>query len=509
MKDGGFEMQNSNLYADVAIIGGGITGIAIARELSKYKLSIVLVERGGELAVGASKATLGHIYTGLNMVGSMILKSVVLPKGTPFTVEALHDSNALVNKWTDKGFYEWPKLLDDLDVRYKYSHLLVVAENKNQIEDLEKYVLLGKSAGGVYGNFKKLKRKEIFEIEPNLNKNIQTALYAEKQIIDIFPPELVLSLAENAVENGVRILLNTEAIKIIKEQNFQFLKTSKNIIKTKYIINAAGGWADKVSDLAGERNWGLKYNKTQIIILDRKLNSMLNGTVRWPNKPGEINLVQRRSDNILIECGTYDSTNNPSDTGNTREGIQKGIKIAQTLLPVISEKDIISTFTGVRVFNTRNPGDHIIEFSEDNDRFLNVLIRLPGIIGALPMSRHVVSMLENKGLKLVPKENFVKKRKAIPRIGELSLSECNDLVKENWKYGKFICKCEKVTQGEIEEAIKRGACTIDGVKFRTRASMGKCQGNFCGFKIAEIIAEKLKIKMEKVTKNGIRSTICK
>jgi glycerol-3-phosphate dehydrogenase len=176
-------MEGKTLETEVTIIGGGFTGVTIARELSKYKVDVVLVERGGELAAGASKATLGHIYTGLNMVGSMILKSVVLPPGTPLTVEALHDSKALISQWSEQGFDEWRHVLDELDVKHRDSHLLIVAKDDSQIEDLKKYITLGQSAGGVYGDFRQIDREEIFELEPNISRDIVTALYATKQVI--------------------------------------------------------------------------------------------------------------------------------------------------------------------------------------------------------------------------------------------------------------------------------------------------------------------------------------
>ncbi|BBO72663.1 FAD/NAD(P)-binding oxidoreductase [Desulfosarcina widdelii] len=498
-------MEGNVLEADVAIIGGGITGVTIARELSKYKLGVVLVERGGELCAGASKATLGHIYTGLNMVGSMILKSVVLPPGTPLTVEALHDSKALLSQWTEEGFYDWRQTWDDLDIKFKYSPLLVVAKDDDQIEDLKKYVMLGESAGGIYGDFKQLDREEIFKYEPNLNKDIKTALYAEKHIVDIFPPDLVLAIAENAVMNGCKILLNTEVVGITKQKNSQTVKTNNGSIKTRFVINAAGGWADRVSDMGGTRNWGLKYNKTQIIILDRRLNGLLNGTVRWPNRPGQIHLVQRRSDNILVECGTYDPTDDPGNTGNSREGILSGLKIAKTLLPDISEKDVISAFTGVRVFNTRYPADHLVEFLPDNALLLNVIIRLPGIIGALPMARYVTAMLEKAGLELKENDQFNPRRKRIPCIREANIEERSKYLAVRPEYGRIVCRCESVSEGEIMDSVSRGAQTLDGVKFRTRASMGRCQGNFCGAKIASILAKELKQPIEDITKKGTSS----
>ncbi|MGP1684038.1 MAG: NAD(P)/FAD-dependent oxidoreductase, partial [Giesbergeria sp.] len=354
-------------------------------------------------------------------------------------------------------------------------------------------------------DFRQIDREEIFKLEPNISRDIVTALYATKQVIDVFPPELVMAVAENAVQNGIKILLNTEIVGITQHQLYQTVQTSNGSIKTRFVINAAGGWAHKVADMGGSRDWGLKFNKTQFMILDRRLNGLLNGTVRWPNKPGQIHLVQARAENILVECGNYDDADDPGETGTMREGMLKGLEIGKSLLPAISEDDVIAAFTGVRAFNTRTPGDHIVEFPPDNPRFLNVIIRLPGIIGALPMARYAVSMLAKAGLELERNEHFNPRRKGIQRIRGANIEERNKLAAERPEYGHVICRCEEVTEGEILDAVHRGAQTIDGVKFRTRACMGRCQGNFCSARIASIVAKQLKQPIEEMTKKGTDS----
>ena len=493
--------------ADVVIIGAGITGTAIARELSRYDVEVVLVERGGEVAYGASKATLGQIYTGLNMVGSMVLKSVVLPPGTPLTASSLHDPTKMMTKWCDEGFKDWDQgAFDELDVRHRYSPLLVLAKDEDQIKGIETYVRLGESVGGIYADFSRLDRKAILALEPNVNPEVVTGLYADNHIIDIFPQELVIALAENAAQNGVKHRFNSEVSGILQKSERLVVQTRSGPIETEFVVNAAGGWADRIADMAGGRDWELQYNKTPIIILDRRLKGLINGTVRWPNKPGEIQLVQAREDNIVIDCGYYETTHGgPADTGSVAETARQSMAMAKTLVPAISEDDIISSFNGVRVFNTKDPGDHIVQFSPGNPKFLNVVIRLPGIIGALPMSRHVVGMLAEAGLELTTKTDFNPYRKAIPKFRSLSNEERNRLVAKDPRYGRVICRCETVTEGEVVEAIRRGATTLDGVKFRTRASMGRCQGNFCGPKIADILARELGRPLQAITKKGENS----
>ena len=499
-------MNQPILEADIVIMGGGVTGTAIARELSRYRLRTVLVERGGELSAGQTKVSLGNIYTGLNLVVSMILKSVLLPPGTPLT--ELYHPHTLHTKWCEEGFKEWESVLGELDIKHRHVPLTIAAKDEDQIKNLEKIRDLGRQLGGLYADFEQIGREKILVREPNVNSEVVTALYAERHVIDIFPPEVAVALAENAVENGCKILLNAEVIGISQSGPDQIVQTVRGPIKTNFIINAACGWGDKICDMAGGgRDWGLQYRKTVMIILDTRCRGFVNGMVRWPNVPGRLDLVQRREDNILIECGTYDPTDRPDDTYTIREDVVKSMTVAKTLIPSISEKDIINTFTGVRVFNTRDVEDHIVEFLPTNKRFLNVIIRLPGIIGALPMARHVAGRLEEAGCRLFKKDDFRPYRKAIPRFRDLSDEMRNRLIGNDPRNGHVVCRCETVTEGEIVEAIRRGATTEEGVRMRTRAGMGRCKGGFCGPRVVKILARELKIPVTEVKKRSLDSRL--
>jgi glycerol-3-phosphate dehydrogenase len=499
-------MDQPILEAEVVIIGGGVTGAAIARELSRYQSGTVLVEKGGELCAGQTKGSLGNIYTGLNLVGSMILKSVLLPPGTPLT--ELYHPHTLHTKWCEEGFREWESVLNELDIKHRYVPLTIIAKDENQIKNLKKIRDLGWQLGGMYADFEQIDREEILTREPNVNPEVMTALFASRHVIDIFPPEVAIALAENAVENGCKVLLNTEVIGISQSGLHQIVQTSRGSIKTNFIVNAACGWGDKISDMAGGgRDWGLQYRKTVMIILDTRCKGLVNGMVRWPNVPGRLDLVQRREDNILIECGTYDPTDRPDDTYTIREDVIKSMEMAKTIIPSISEKDIINTFTGVRVFNTRDVEDHIVEFHPANKKFLNVMIRLPGIIGALPMARHVAGMLQEAGCKLVIKDDFKPYRKAIPKFRDLNDEMRNSLIEKNSLYGHLVCRCETVTEGQIVEAIRRGGSTEEGIRMRTRAGMGRCKGGFCGPRVVKILARELNIPVTEVKKRSLDSPL--
>jgi glycerol-3-phosphate dehydrogenase len=405
-------------------------------------------------------------------------------------------------KWSEEGFSKaWPQWFEELDIKHKYLPVLVVAKDDKQMESLEKIWELGQEIGGVYADIKRVSKDEILELEPHVTPDVIAGLYADGHAIDIFPPELAIAAAENAVQNGVKIMLDTEVTGVVNHGDSQDIQTSNGSIQTKFVVNAAGKYAATVSDMAGPRDWDLQFMKTQLMILDRRAKGLVNTVLNFPATPGVIETVMPRDETVMVQCGTYDKTEDPEDVGTYKEGFSKGMSIAKAMIPEISEKDIIRSFMGIRAFNTRDLEDHIIEFSESNPNFLNVVIRLPGFIGAPPMAKHVVHMLEDAGLVLNKKNNFNPYRKAIPRMRDFSPEEQNEIIKKDANYGKIICNCEKVTEGEIIEAIKRGAKTKDGIKMRTRSGMGRCQGNFCAPHIMSIIARELNIPVHKVKKN--------
>jgi glycerol-3-phosphate dehydrogenase len=492
--------MEKQLEADVVIIGGGMTGAAIARELSRYKLDTVLVERGGELCAGQSKATLGMIYTGLVMLQSMIIKTVISPGLPPY------EPHTMKMRWSEEGYAKgWPQWLKELDIKHRYLPVLVVARDEEQLKNLNILGELGKSIGGVYADIRRVNREEILAIEPNVNPHVISGLYAEGHAMDIFPPEATIALAENAVQNGVRIMLDAGVTGVVRHGGYQIVETVKGPIKTNFVVNAAGKYADKVADMGGARDWGLQFRKSQLMMLDRRTKGLVNTVLNFPAAPAVVECIIPRDDNIMVLCGTYDPTENPEDTGTSREGFKRGMAIAKSMVPGISEEDIIRSFVGVRTFNTRDLEDHIVEFSSTNPRFLNVVIRLPGFIGAPPMSRHVVTMLAEAGLELISKPDFNPYRKAIPRFHDLSDDERRELIAQNPQYGHVVCRCETVTEGEIVEAIRRGARTEEGVKMRTRAGMGRCQSGFCGPRVIGILARELNIPVTRVTKRSADS----
>jgi glycerol-3-phosphate dehydrogenase len=283
------------------------------------------------------------------------------------------------------------------------------------------------------------------------------------------------------------------------------VETARGPIKTEYVVNAAGAFADEVARMAGVCDFGLNFLNGQTEILDKHCRGMVNNSLGPPPEPGgggKISLLM--SGNISLGFVAYTPAQDREDTAKRREWTQKSISRARELVPGISERDVIKSFTGMRVFNTRDPEDHIIEATRNNPHFINAVIRLPSLAASPMIGAYVVELLGNNGLVLVKKTDHVPGHQGIPKVSELPDKERQRLIAEDARYGHIICRCEEISEGEIVEAIRRGARTVDGVKFRTRAGMGRCQGGFCGPRVVEILARELDIPMTEITKgNGL------
>lgn len=496
--------MKKNKEADILIIGGGIAGTAIARELSKYNLKTILVEKGYALANGQTKLSTASIYTGLVMIGSLIAKSVLLKPGEP-----LYNPDGFKMTWCEMGFKEWPKIFEELDVKYFRLPTLVFARNEEELEGLDYYEKVAHQMGDEYENcYRRVDRDEIFELESNLTKNAIRGLYDDNHLIDAFPPELVIALAENATQNGVEILLDAEVTKMTKNNAHQIVETKQGNIKTNFIINCAGGYADKIAQMGGGCDFKFNLKTSTVMIFDRNKRNLINSMVRTPCKPGFLGFLKPNAHgNLMGTYGNYGTVDHPEDTEIIIEQGIKGADGITGLVPSITRKDVINLWRGVRAFSNKEPDDYLVEFSPFNKKMINIVLRAPGIAGSLGLSRHIIKMLSEAGLKLEKKNNFNPQRKAIPRFRDLSNEERNRLIRQDPRYGHVICRCETVTEGEIVEAIKRGAISEQGIKFRTRAGMGRCKRGFCGPRVIEILARELNIPVTEVVKRSYNSVL--
>ncbi len=469
---------------DVVIIGAGIIGCATARELSKFELNITVVDKKSDVSEGTSKANSGLIHSGHDCL--------------PGTLKA---------ELNVKGNAMYEQLCEDLEIPFRRNGALVLCFNEEQHDKIEE--LYKKALANNVPDVSIIFKEEILKLEPSVKDNVYSALYAKSAGV-ISPYEATIALAENSVVNGVEFKMNTEVIDIINIDGGFHIVTNNGTIDTKYVINAAGIKSDEINNIISGKKYELFARKGEYILFDRSAKRLVERTLfQLPTKLGKGILVTPTvHDNVFIGPSSND-IENKDDLSTNGEVMESVFESANKVVNGISRREIITSFSGLRANFKNDYYDFIIEELEDNKGFINAVgINSPGL-SAAPAIAEKISKMVVDGINPLEKTNFVPKRKRITVFSELSIEEQNKLIAENDSYGKIICRCETVTEGEILDSIRRplGATTLDGVKRRTRSSMGRCQGGFCTSRILEILAREKEIDITEVTKFGGESRI--
>ncbi|MEI0526169.1 NAD(P)/FAD-dependent oxidoreductase [Brachyspira murdochii] len=468
---------------DILIIGAGVSGTSSARELSRYKASICVVERGEDVCSGTSKSNSGIVHAGFDAANGSLMAKL----------------NVLGNKMM-------PKIAEDLDVPFKQNGSLVVCTNEEDIPNLKAIYERG-IKNGVEG-LQILNREEVHKKEPNLNDNVCAALYAPTGgIVDPFI--LNIAYAENAYANGAEFKFNTEVINIKKLDDGTFeAETNNGPIKAKYIVNAAGVYADKFHNMMSKNKIHITPRRGDYILLDKEVDNLVTSTIfALPTKLGKGILVTPTAHGNIMLGPTAIDIEDKEGLNTTAEGLAQIIEKSKLTVKNIPYNKVITSFCGLRPHEDNH--EFIIKELEDCEGFFDCAgIESPGLVSSPAIGVMVADIVSNKG-NFEKKENFIEKRKGITHFNKLSNEEKNKLIKENPLYGHIICRCEKVTEGEIVEAIKSpiGAKSLDGVKRRVRAGLGRCQGGFCSPKIIEILARELNVSPITITKCGKGSEI--
>lgn len=473
---------------DVAIIGAGIVGASIARELSKYKLNVCMIEKADDVSCGTSKANSGIVHAGYDPVpGSLMAKLNV------------------------QGTAMYPKLSEELHFDFKQIGSLVVGFSEEDMKHVEKLYNRGLE-NGVPG-MKIIGQEELRELEPNISEEAVGALLANSAGI-ISPYQATWAIAENAVMNGVKLFTETEVHGITapeKDGDLWKLQTGKTEITAKCVVNAAGLFADKISAMAGARKFEIKPRRGEYFLLDNKCQSLANHTLfQTPDALGKGILVTQTADGNILVGPTAGDGNSKVDTATTKDGQDIVLVKGEKTIPNIPRRNIINSFAGIRAIAYNEDGtpvnDFIIEEDANAKRFINVAgICSPGLTAAPAIGVYVAELIEKAlGGKFAPNKDFISVRKGIESFKNASDERKAQLIEENPLYGRMICRCEMITEAEIVLSIKSpvGAKDLDGVKRRTRAGMGRCQSGFCSPRVTEIISRELDIPMTSVTKNG-------
>ena len=465
---------------DIIIIGAGVSGCAIARELSRKNASILVVEKAEDVCCGTSKANSAIVHAGYDAAhGSLMAKLNVL------------------------GSEMMPGLSKELDFHYKQNGSLVV-----MLDEADRPNLVKLYENGVANGVKDLRiieRDELVAMEPNISDNAVAALYAPTGGI-VCPFGLTYALAENAASNGATFRFDSEVTGIEKIDGGWRVKTSQGDLEAKVVVNAAGVGSGKLHNMVSDDPMTIIPRRGDYFLLDRTTGGFVSRTIfQLPGKYGKGVLVAPTVHGNTIVGPTAIDVEDPDATATTQAGLDDiRAKCAQAVkdLPL---RQTITSFAGLRAHEPR----HEFFIGEIAPGFVDcAAIESPGLSSA-PAIGVMVADIVTGILDLQPNPDFNGTRKGILNPQELGIEEYNALIKENPAYGTVICRCETVTEGEIIDAIRRvpGAKSIDGVKRRTRAGMGRCQGGFCSPRVLEILSRELGVPMGEITKSGGNSRL--
>ena len=447
---------------DVLVIGCGVIGAAAAYELSKYDLRVGILEKGNDVSLGTTKANSAIIHAGFDP-----------------------ESGTLMAKLNVRGSELAAEICEKLDVPYRRNGAMVVAFSEDEVQTLKGLYTRG-TVNGVKG-LRVLTGEEAREREPGLSPEVKGALYAPTSAI-ISPWEYCLALAETAVINGSDLMLNTEVTAMSREDDLWKVTTNKGEYFAPYVVNAAGVDALSVHEMAAPAKYVSKPKRGEYFLLDKSEGTRTDHTIfQCPSADGKGVLVTPTvHGNLLV--GPNSENVEWEDTANTTAGLSFVRETAKKSVPGILFNKSIRNFAGVRA--TTDCKDFIIE--EAAPGFIDCAgICSPGLSAAPAIGEYAVELLAASGMKTEAKESFICERKRI-RFNELTDEEKAEIVKKDPSYGRVICRCETVTEGEILECF-RGPIppvSIDGVKRRVGTGMGRCQGGFCGPRISELFVEK-------------------
>ena len=459
---------------DAVVIGAGVIGCAAARELSRYDMSVAVLERESDVCEGTSKANSAIIHAGFDAV--------------PGTLQARFN-------------VEGNKMMDDvsrqLDIPFKRNGAMVVCWSKDDIPKLRELYDRG-IANGVEG-LQILSGSEARAIEPALSENIYAALHAPTSGI-VCPFEMTIAYAENACANGAEFNFLSEVTAVTREDGVFVITTSKGEFRARTVINCAGVHSDDVHAMIEKPDFSITARKGEYMLLDKSAGGLVGETIfQVPTAMGKGVLVSPTVHGNLILGPTAEDIDSKDDVSTTRSGLASVKSVSALSVSNIPYNKVITSFSGLRA--TSSTGDFIIE---DHDGFIDAAgIESPGLSSAPAIAVYVAGLvcgrLEAKG-----KENFDPVRHGIPKLSQMSNEERAKLISERPDYGQIVCRCEQISEGEILDSIRRplGATTLDGVKRRVRAGMGRCQAGFCSPRVIELLSREHRIPLSEVKKNG-------
>ncbi len=465
---------------DVAIIGSGVIGGMLARQLSRYQLSVCLLEKENDVAMGATKANSGIVHGGYD------------PE--PGTLKA---------KLNAEGVEKLYRVADEIHAPYRKNGSFVCAFGTSEEEATVRALYERGQINGIPG-LEILTGDEARALEPALSDKVSLVLNVTNAGI-ICPYELTVAAIGNAMDNGVALKVNF-AVSAIDKTDKGFTVTAENgeTVEATYVVNCAGAYADRVANMVGDDFFTIIPRAGEYMLLDKNEGARVSHTIfQVPSVDGKGILVSPTVDGNLLTGPTAVKVESPCCTETTPAGLDAVARLAAKSVPSVNFRQVITSFSGVRA--SEKSGDFIIEPAKAVTGMLHVAaIDSPGLTSCVAIADYAIEALRAMGLATAEKDDFNPCRENPHAFREMSDEEKNAYIKEHPAYGKIVCRCETVSEGEIRDAIRRNppARDIDGVKRRTRSGMGRCQGGFCMPYVMRLIAEENGVPMESVTKKG-------
>lgn len=464
---------------DVVIVGAGVIGGMLARELSRYKLSVALLEKENDVAMGASRANSGIVHGGYDPVPGT-LKAKLNAQGVELLFEAAKE----------------------LHVPCKRNGSMVCAFSAEEEPIIDELYRQGQE-NNIPG-LKILTGDEARVIEPNLSSAVTKVLHVTNAGI-VCPYDLTIAAVGNAMDNGVQLFRNFAVTNISQEnETFTVTSSANELVQGKYLVNCAGGYSDKIAQMAGDDFFTIIPRAGEYMLLDKAEGTRVSHTLfQCPTVEGKGILVSPTVDGNLLVGPTAKVVDAPDSDDTTAAGLAEVERLAAKSVASVNFRQVITSFTGVRA-STRG-GEFILKASKNVPGLVHAgAIDSPGLTCCVSIAKYLTNILKEQGLSLDEKDNWNGQRENHHAFREMTDEEKNAYIQEHPEYGKIVCRCETVSEGEILQVIRSNpqAMDIDGVKRRTRSGMGRCQGGFCGPYVMELISKELGIPMEEVTKFG-------
>lgn len=468
---------------DVTIIGAGVVGAFVARELSRYDLKVLILEKDNDVANGTTKANSAIVHSGYD--------------ASPGSLKA---------RFNVEGNSMMEEICKELYVPFKRTGSLTVAFDEEEMATLND--LYERGLTNKVPDLKIINREELQAMEPNISPEALGALYVPSAGI-VGPWELAIALIENAMDNGVELALNSKVTDIKKIADGYLVSTEDKEIETRYVVNCAGLYSDEIHNMVAEEEFKISPRKGQYFLFDKSAGNIFNTVLfQTPSKISKgVVVLPTVHGNLLVgpDAESIEDKENKETSDDRLRFVRETAMKTSNKIPFNA---VITSFAGLRA--SGNTGDFIIKEVEGAKGFIDVAaIESPGLTASPAIGKYVVGLLEeiNGGFK--HKEDFNPRRREVIHFMELSTEEKHELIKKDKRFGRIICRCENITEGEIVDAIHRkaGGRTVDGIKRRVRPGGGRCQGGFCQPRVMEILARELNKDMTEILKDGLGSNI--